>query len=55
MDDGCQISAAKLQAGGYAMWMGMRAPVTKRRAAVEVWHGVVVENGALQLEFQLGP
>ena len=50
-----QISAAKLQAGGYAMWMGMRAPVTKRRAAVEVWHGVVVENRALQLEFQLGP
>jgi len=54
VDDGCQISAAKLQAGGYAMWMGMCAPVTKRRAAVEVWHGVVVENRALQVEFQLG-
>ena len=30
-----QISAAKLQAGSYAVWMGMNAPVTKLRAAVE--------------------
>ncbi len=50
-----QISAVKLQAGSCAVCMGMYAPVTKRRAAVEVWPGVVVDNRALLLEFQLGP
>ena len=49
-----QISAAKLQAGSYAVWMGMYAPVTQMRAAVEA-AGVVVENRALLLEFQLAP
>ena len=49
-----QISAAKLQAGSYAVWMGMYAPVTQMRAAVEA-AGVVVDNRALLLEFQLGP
>ena len=48
-----QISAAKLQAGSYAVWMGMCAPVTQMRAGVKVWHGVVVENRVLLLEFQL--
>ena len=28
------ISAAKLQSGGYAVWMGMFAPVSRMRAAV---------------------
>ena len=51
----CQISAAKLQAGIYAVLMGMYASVTQRRAAVEVGHGVVVESRALLLDFQLVP
>ena len=33
----------------------MFAPVTQRRAAVEVGHGGVVDNRALLLEFQLAP
>ena len=49
-----QISYAKLQAGSSAVWMGMYAPVTQMRAAVEA-AGVVVENRALLLEFQLAP
>jgi len=49
-----QISGAKLQAGSYAVWMGMCAPVTQMRAAVEA-AGVVVDNRALLLEFQLWP
>ncbi len=49
-----QISAAKLQAGSYAVWMGMYAPVTQMRAAVEA-AGVVVDNRALLLEFQVAP
>ena len=49
-----QISAAKLQPGRYAVWMGMYAPVTQMRAAVEA-AGVVVDNRALLLEFQLAP
>ena len=49
-----QISAARLQPGSYAVWMGMYAPVSQKRAAVEA-AGVVVENRALLLEFQLGP
>jgi len=42
-----QISAAKLQPGGYAVWMGMYAPVNQMRAAVEAGRRVVVENRAL--------
>lgn len=49
-----QISVAKLQPGSYAVWMGMYAPVTQMRAAVEA-AGVVVDNRALLLEFQLAP
>ena len=41
------ISAAKLQAGSYAVWMGMYAPVNQMRAAVEAGRRVVVENRAL--------
>ena len=50
-----QIGAAKLQPGSYAVWMGMYAPLTQMRAAVESGPGVVVENQALLLEFQLAP
>ena len=48
-----QISAAKLQAGSYAVWMGMYAPVIEMRAIGEAGHGVVVENRALLSEFEL--
>ena len=41
-----QITAAKLQAGSYAVWMGMYALVTQMRAVVEAGPGVVVENRA---------
>ena len=44
-----QGSAAKLQEGGYAVWMGMYAPVTQMRAGVKAGHGVVVDNRALLL------
>ena len=50
-----QISAAKLQPGSYAVLMGMYAPVTQMRAAVEAGPGVVVDNRALLLEFQPAP
>ena len=49
-----QISAAKLQASSYAVWMGMYAPVIQMRASVEA-AGVVVDNRALLLEFQVAP
>ena len=50
-----QISAAKLQPGSNAVWMGMYAPVTQMRAVVEARLRVVVDNRALLLEFQLAP
>ena len=50
-----QISAVKLQVGSYAVWMGMYAPVTQMRAALKAGPGVVVDNRALLLEFQLVP
>ena len=50
----CHISDAEQQPGSNAVWMGMYAPVTQMRAAVEA-AGVVVDNRALLLEFRLGP
>ena len=50
-----QLRAAKRQAVSYAVWIGMYALVNQMRAAVEVWHGVVVDNRALLFEFQLAP
>ena len=50
-----QISAAKLQPGSYAVWMGMYAPMTQMRAAIKAGPGVVVDNRALLLEFQVAP
>ncbi len=49
-----QISAAKLQAGSNAVWMGTYAPVIGMRAIGEAGPGVVVDNRALLLEFLLG-
>ena len=48
-----QMSAAKLQVVSYAVWMGMYAPVIEMRAIGEAGPGVVVENCALLLEFEL--
>ncbi len=47
------ISDAKLQAGSYAVYMGMYAPVIEMRAIGEAGPGVVVENRALLPEFEL--
>jgi len=49
------ISAAKLQPGSYAVWMGMYAPVTQMRAAVEAGPVIAVDYRALQVEFQVAP
>ncbi len=38
------ISAAKLQSGGYAVWMGMYAPVSGMRAAVGFRLGILLNN-----------
>ena len=46
-----QMSAAKLQPGCNAVWMGMYALVTQMRAVVEARLRVVVDNHALLLEF----
>lgn len=48
-----QISTAKLQAGSYIVWIGMYAPLTQMRGAVEAGCGVVVDNRPLLLEFEL--
>ena len=45
-----QISAAKLQAGSYAVWMGMCAPVTLMRAAVKAGHDRLVHNAGVDAE-----
>ncbi len=45
-----QISAAKLQAGRYAVWMGMNAPVTKLRAAVEAGHDRLGHDAGVDAE-----
>ncbi len=45
-----QISAAKLQAGSYAVWMGMYAPVTRIRAAVEAGHDRLLHNAGVDAE-----
>ncbi len=50
-----QISAAKLQAGGYAVWMGMCAPVTQTRAAVEAGHDRLLHNAGFDAEPILEP
>ena len=49
------ICGAKLQPGSYAVWMGMYAPVTQMRAAVEAGPVIAVDYRALQVEFQVAP
>ena len=45
-----QISAANLQAGSYAVWMGMCAPVTQGRAAAEAGHDRLLHNAGVDAE-----
>ena len=45
-----QISAAKLQPGSYAVWMGMYARVTQMRAAVEARHDRLLHNARVDAE-----
>ena len=51
--DRLQISTANLHAGSYAVRMGMYSPLTQVRATVEAEMGVVSEDRAWLLEFQL--
>ncbi len=47
-----QISAAKLQAGSYAVWMGRCVLVIQMCASVEAGSGALVDNRALMVELQ---
>ena len=55
VEDHVQIGGANLQAGRYAVWMGLYSPATQERVAVEAGAGVVIEDRARLLEFQIGP
>ncbi len=55
VEDQIQISAANLQAGRYAVWMGLYSSATLERVAVEAGAGEVSEDRARLLEFQIGP
>ncbi len=55
VEDQVQIGAANLQAGRYAVWMGLYSPATLERVAVEAGACEVVEDRARLLEFQIGP
>ena len=48
-----QISAAKLLAGSYAVWMGMCAPVTQMRAAVNAGHDRLLHDAGIDAEPKL--
>ncbi|MFM9999155.1 MAG: hypothetical protein ACKVP1_09625 [Burkholderiaceae bacterium] len=48
--DTMQTSAAKPQAGSYAVLMGMYAPVTQMRAAVEARHDRLLHNAGVDAE-----
>ena len=53
--DSVQLSAANLQAGRYAGWMGLYSLLTQIRVAVEAGAGVVSEDRARLMEFKIGP
>ena len=55
VEDHVQIGAANLQAGRYAVWMGLDSPATLERVAVEAGAGEVSEDRDRLLEFQIGP
>ena len=54
VEDHVQIGAANLQAGRYAVWMGLYLPLTQMRVSVEAGAGEVSENRTWLLEFQFG-
>ena len=45
-----QIRAANPQSGSYAVWMGMCAPVTQRRAAVVAGHDRLLHDAGIDAE-----
>ncbi len=54
VEDQVQISVANLQAGRYAVWMGLYSPATQVRVSVEAGAGEVIEDQARLLELQIG-
>ena len=50
-----ELGTANLQAGRYAVWMGLYSPAPLERVAVEAGAGEVIEDRARPLEFQIGP
>ena len=54
VEDHVQIGAANLQAGRYAVWMGLYLPLTQMRVSVEAGAGEVSEDRTRLLEFQIG-
>ncbi len=50
MQEQVQISGAKLQAGSYAVWMGMYASLTQMRAVVEAGHDRLLHNATVDAE-----
>ncbi len=44
------FSAAKLQPGSFAVWMGMYAPVTQMRAAIEAGHDRLGQDAGVDAE-----
>ena len=44
------VSAAKLQPGSFAVWMGMYAPVIQMRAAVEAGHDRLLHGAGVYAE-----
>ena len=55
VQENVQIIAAKLQAGRYAVWMGLYSPATQIRVSAKAGTVVVSEGRARLLEFQLEP
>ena len=50
-----QISVANLQAGSYAVWMGLYSPATQVRVSVEAGFVAAIEGRARLLESQIAP
>ena len=50
-----ELGTANLQAGRYAVWMGLYSSATQERVSVEAGAGEVIEDRARLLEFQIGP
>ncbi len=55
VEDHVQIIVANLQAGRYAVWMGLYSSAMQERVFVAAGAGEVAEDRARLLEFQIGP